>query len=511
MNPLQTLATVQNYQGNALRNQVLGAGLAANQAQSQAVIGATDPATGQVDWGKALASLSQNPQGAYNAPAFAQSVQAMKTGQVGLDSATQKLAMQRAANVAQFGVSILSNPNATGQDYVIGIQNMVQNGQIDPQSGINAVAHAAPYLNDPAALKRYVTMGLSSLPPEIQAAYVKPTMQTINTGGQTNIVATNPLTGAPTITGSMNNTLSPEAQVARVPTFANGQPGSVPQGSLAPPNLLPAAGGGSGAASQPPPLPTIPTPPGMPTSSAAGVPPLPSGPAPGAPTAAAPVPPGFIPSGPALGANARADTTAVSDATMGQNLVAQGDAQPAQIAALKNMRADLANFTAGPTSGSWLALKQLAGQYKITTPEMQQSVASQEGFNKLAANLVSAQSATMGTPTDHKVLVAESGNPNATLSNLGNREMINYLISNAQFMQAKARAWTAAQSGPTPPTYAQFQDTWNKTSDPAVFQYANMQAAQRTAYLNSLSSAEIKEFQRKGNIALQAGWVTPGQ
>lgn len=512
-NMLATLAGVQSLKTAGLQQNALAAQIQSNQAQSQAIQSNTD-ANGNVDWKGATSALAKNPSGGYNLPAFATTAQGLQKGQVDLDTGSQALAMKKAAAAAQIGVAVLTNPNAGPQDYINGIIAAQQSGQIDGPTASNAIVHASSTFGDPAAFRSYLQNGLASLPPEIQAQYVKPVLGTINTGGGTAMTATSPITGVPTQTGYMPNTASVAEQTARIPTFANGQPGSVPAGSLMPPNLLP-PGSAYGSSGQPPPIPSVAMPAGMPTSNGQAAPlpggPMPSGANPGAPASAPAGPPGFLPSAPPLGATARADTTATSDAQMGQSLIAQGDAQAPQIATLRNMRADLQNFKSGPTSSSWLALKQLATTAGITSPETQQSVASQEGFNKLAANLVSAQSQTMGVPTDSKVLVAQTGNPNATLSNLGNKEMINYLIGNSQFTQAKSQAWTAAQSSPTPPTYAQFQNQWNKTADPAVFHYANMEPAQRTNYLKSLSPAERATFQQKGNTALQNGWITPGQ
>lgn len=506
INPLQTLATVQNYQGNALRNQVMGAQLQSNQAQSQAVLQATDPTTGQTDWGKAQSILAQNPNAAYNAPAFAQQVQSMKSGQVKLDTDTQALAQKRAANVAQFGVSILTNPNATGTDYINGITNMVQNGQIDPQSGFTALQHAAPYLGDPAALKQYVTTGLANLPPEIQAQYVKPAIQAINTGGSTSIVATNPITGTPTVTGSLNNTLSPPEQVARIATVGpNGAPGTVPQSSLAPSVLLPpgsaaaaAGGGGNGR------YPTAQT-----AAASAGA-------APAAASATPVAPSGFIPTGLAPGVGQAADVAGTSS---GQQLVADQQANATSGQRIYQLQSALTGLqNAGATGPGTATTNQIASFLQAQVPfglgkylpgVDPSKIQSYDEANKYLTQYASAKASALGGGTDAKLATTLSGNANTHISNLAAQDVVKANIGLERMGQAQQAAFAA--SGLPASQYTTFASKFGSTVDPRVFIADQLPPAQVATLVSKMSPTEQAQFKTQYNWAVQSGYINGPQ
>jgi hypothetical protein len=503
MNPLQTMATVQAYQGNALRNQVMGAQLQANQAQSQAVLQATDPTTGQTDWGKAQSILAQNPRAAYNAPAFAQQVQQMKSGQVGLDTATQKLAATHSAVGGQIALSVLAN-NGTPTDFVNGVQQAVQDGRLDANSAIASVAHAAPTFGDQGAFQTYLKNGLASLPPEIQASLVKPNMQTINTGGSTNIVATNPLTGAPTVTGTLNNTLSPSEQMARVPTVGpNGTPGSVPQSSLAPPVLLPpgsaaaaASGGGNGRY------------PGAPGATpAAG----------GAPTSGvAGAPAGFVATGLAPGVGQAAD---IAGTESGKQMVADQQANATSGQRVYQLQSALTSLqNAGTTGPGTATTNQIASFLQAQVPYGlgkylpgvdPSKIQSYDEANKYLTQYASAKASALGGGTDAKLATTLSGNASTHISNLAAQDVVKANIGLERMGQAQQAAFAA--SGLPASQYTTFASKFGSTVDPRVFVADQIEPAKVSAMVKGMKPAEQQQFKTQYNWAVQNGYINGPQ
>lgn len=526
INPLQTMAQVQQYQGNALRNQVMGAGLAANQAQSQAVIGATDPTTGQVDWNQALTNLSQNPQGAYNAPAFAQQVQAMKTGQVGLDSATQKLAATHAAVGGQIALSVLAN-NGTPTDFINGVQQAVQDGRLDANSALVSLAHAAPTFSDQGSFQNYLKNGLASLPPEIQASLVKPTTSAVNTGGQTSFVATNPLTGAPTVTGSLANTLSPSDQVARIPTIApNGAAGTVPQASLAPAALLPpATAAGAMPASGNGRYPTA-----APTGGAA---PAAATPAPGAPPVAATAPaaaPAVTPSPAAAPAGAAgflptslppgvAQAADVAGTASGQQFVADQQANATSGQRVYQLQSALTGLqNAGSTGPGTATTNQIASFLQAQVPfglgkylpgVDPSKIQSYDEANKYLTQYASAKAASLGGGTNEKLAVTLSGNASTHISNLAAQDVVKANIGLERMGQAQQAAFAA--SGLPTSQYTAFASKFGSTVDPRVFIADQLAPTQVMNLVSKMQPQEQAQFKNQYNWAVQNGYISGPQ
>ncbi|MFM0638083.1 hypothetical protein PQQ63_15380 [Paraburkholderia metrosideri] len=516
INPLQTMATVQAYQGNALRNQVMGAQLQSNQAQSQAVLQATDPTTGQTDWGKAQSILAQDPQNAYNAPAFAQQVQQMKTGQVALDTNAQALAAKRMGVIAQIGVANLSNPNATPQDYVNGIVSAAQNGQIDPQSASTAIVHASQVLSDPQQFKTYLQNGLAALPPEIQAQYVKPAIQAINTGGQTNIVATNPISGAPTVTGSLTNTLSPSEQVARVPTVgANGAQGTVSQASLAPPSLLPpgtAPGamseGGNGR------YPTAAPAAGAVPAAGASTPG--AAPAPASTPAAAAGPAGFLPTSLPPGVSQAAD---VAGTASGQQFADDQKANAGSGQRVYQLQSALTGLqNAGSTGPGTATMNNIKSFLLAQSPDWLKNhlpgvdpnqIQNYDEANKYLTQYADAKAASMGGDTAKQLATTLSGNASTHISNLAAQDVVKANIGLERMGQAQQAAFAA--SGLPTSQYTTFASKFGSTIDPRVFIADQLPPTQVMNIVSKMKPQEQAQFKNQYNWAVQNGYISGPQ
>lgn len=208
-NPLQTALQAAQFRALNASSQAQQQQLDANMATSEAYQRATDPNTGVIDNNKLIGILSQDPRAAYNLGQVVQGINTQKQQNLTLQTGEQALAAKRGAAVAQAGVSLLTNPNATGMDYVNTLSDLRKNGVIDDGTFANTITAIAPAFNDPQKLRGMAQAFLAKLPPEIQAQYVTPALSTLDTGGAINTVATNKMTGQPVVTGTMPKTLTP--------------------------------------------------------------------------------------------------------------------------------------------------------------------------------------------------------------------------------------------------------------------------------------------------------------
>lgn len=105
------------------------------------------------------------------------------------------------------------------QDAIDDISREVSAGNI-PMEAASPLLRSIP--TDPAAFnvwKLKMVAGLSD--PNQMVDLLKPHIQTSNTGGQTVTQAVDPLTGAPTTTGTLQNTVAPDAQLQASTSRAN--------------------------------------------------------------------------------------------------------------------------------------------------------------------------------------------------------------------------------------------------------------------------------------------------
>jgi len=118
----------------------------------------------------------------------------------------QKAAIQK--------VAAFTDPGHAAQD----LQAAVQRGEI-PQPLAEAIARSIP--QDPAQFDQWKLRAIVGLTdPAKMAELLKPVLQTRNTGGTTDTLAIDPITGKVTVTNSVKNTQSPDSVAATGLGFA---------------------------------------------------------------------------------------------------------------------------------------------------------------------------------------------------------------------------------------------------------------------------------------------------
>ncbi len=229
LNPLATLLQVGQLKYLQQNSNRLQMETAASQAVGQAIQRNTGP-DGKVNLLGVQSDLAKDPnavfglQGATGTNLSQQGQQLVNTGQqITNDTGAQALAEKRGEAVAKAGVSLLTNPKATGADYMSTLSDLHKNGIIDDKTYIDSIDHVTPHLNNPAQLKEIVRGTLAKLPDAIQATYVKPVLGEFSNGGATQFTARDPLNGDTQIVGSAENTL-PIDQRETVGVDGNGNP-----------------------------------------------------------------------------------------------------------------------------------------------------------------------------------------------------------------------------------------------------------------------------------------------
>jgi len=200
-----------------------------------------------------------------------------------------------------------------------------------------------------------------------------------------------------------------------------------------------------------------------------------------------------------LGKEATANAQATGEADLGKGIIQRvtNDASGAQDRMMfyRNMSNDLNNFKAGQGSDWTLKAKQIA-QYVApgvagklgVNPD---TISSQEGFNKYAAQIANAGAASMGEGTDQKLASAAAANPNAKLTNLTNSQLLNVLSGIESQKLAKQQV---LQNSPLANARGE-EANFNRNVDPRTFMVSSMTPQQFSSWQKTLSSNDKQKLQ----------------
>lgn len=462
-NLLQTLAGA-----TALRGQI--AQQKANVAASEAYKNATDPTTGQINYGALTAALAQGPA-AYNLPQIQAQINEARNSALNFDKGQLELAQKRIDLLSGGFGGLLASGNITPQ----AVQNIavqgIKSGLFTSEDAVNFMSDMP---SDPAQLQNWVKqkyVGFSTDSDRLKT--LMPQTQVIDNGGSQQIMAIDPLTGQPRLTGVVPNTLTPGQQAENVQIY---DPATQTMRTITKAQQLQLQGGQGGLG---------------PTGAATQSGPLGTGRINIGPADA----PG-LQAAPALGSQQAAEVVGKGAADASIALQGAADAATPAIYQLQNMRSALTDIDTGPNADWQGKAAALALQ---VSPEMAkkigidpQKVASLEEFKKYSTQLAQNLAAQLGQGTNEKLASAVAANPSAGLSKLGNQQIIDVLIATQRGIQAKNLAWQ--QSGLPPEQYNKFSTQFNKDIDPRVFAVRDMTPEQAYKMLDSLTPREQAEF-----------------
>lgn len=472
VDPLGTVGKLQGVQQGVLNNRLLQQQIGAKEALGRAVTQATDAATGQTDWQKALGYMAQDSAGAFGVPELAGTV---------LDKQIKELSLQR----EKLGLStdqgkVLSNgflpfiqkfstpgkdgvvPKPTPNDFAEALSGVLS--AMGPGADANVVQRAAALYqhvgDDPAKMiesaKNLAVIG-DPTPDRIGMVYGPVTTQ--DTGAQTLLTQTPTLGGPTAVRTAINKERSPSEKAALVDTYdpATGKMVKRTSGALVG-DALP--GTAMGAVAQ---------------------------------------------SAPAVGET----ETAAKGVEAIANWNRQAELAPQQKADLQTIRGLSQQFASGTYADKVGFVKKLATFMGVASPQVRDAAAAQEEAAKLMQQFVNRSTENLGgAGTDAKLESSIKGNPNEFMTRegiMGATALMLGQLDAETARNAAAQKWLAA--GGKPGDYQQFVTQFQKLYNPRVFQSVHMSDAQRQKMLQSMSEAERKQFQKDWVFSKKAGWI----
>ena len=188
--------------------------------------------------------------------------------------------------------------------------------------------------------------------------------------------------------------------------------------------------------------------------------------------------------GPAQSA-AQSATGTQGAASFGQ-IATQGVAAQSQDAILGNMETEIAQFATGTGQERIKNFQKATLRFAPGVARAfgidEKSVAANESFDKLAAQIADAQ----GAGSDARLAVTQSANPGSTLTPEGARLILSQLRGNADYNKARA---TLAANWPDKADQAGFEQQ-AKNLDPRAFQMLRMTGEQQRTFLKNLNETD---------------------
>lgn len=470
--------------------------LQANQIISEAYKQATDPTTGETDFGKLQALVSQSPAASF-LPEFMGKIAQQRNQQVQFDTSKLELALKQQTDIRNRIGSLRAAPGFGQQDMGAQIKDTiigaVQAGTLPVNQAVQELQNIPKTPQEQAA---WVNQHfLNSMSGEAKIRAVLPQTQVVNTGGTSEVMAIDPMTGQPAVTGRFLNTMTPgEAATPVQATTPGGTPYSITKQQFA--NMAtgagqpPQQGGGGYTGRMQNPI-----------------------------QAQSDVPMGGVQAGlsPAEQARQTAGATAQAQgsAKAAQELVdSTGDA-PMRINLLNQARDALKSITTGPgtewrnNAKSLIAATPGLGDIARAAGLNPDNIKNYDEFKKIMVQYGNRVSAGLGGGTDARLNAALTGNANPGISSMANEDILTKTIAAEKMRQAQAYAFQ--NSGVPPDQFNKWQTQWNKEVSPDAFVFASMSAPQQKAFISRMKPAELSSFKRNlGNLVRSGVIEMPG-
>lgn len=463
-------------QGKLLQQQQIKQQMAANQAASAAIQANTND-QGEVNVPGVLAALAKDPNSAYNLPEIATRLHQMQGAQYSAqNSKLEGIQKQIGFWDSQLGGMVAKGDKLTSQDVLKSLASGISTGMISPQQ---AQLYASQVPDDPAELKDWAKNHWISLQDaKSQAALLVPQTQVVNTGGATNVLAIDPLTGQPRVTGTLQNTLTPGEQTQEVQGVTpQGTPYSITKGQwLAGQGGQQGPGGYTGRYDQ-----------GATQSE---------------------LPPGAIQKGLSPGQQTALQAQAGTSNTAAQTLHDAASDAPMRINLLENAREALSGIQTGPGT-DWR--NQAKSFFNALAPDTAKAIGwtgdvkDYDEFKKILTNYASSISGSLGTGTDARLNAAVTGNANPGISKLANEDILTKTLA-AEKMRA-AQDYAFQNSGLTTDQFNKWQSQWNKTVNPDAFVFTSMNPKQQQEFIKRQSPQQLSKFKADLGNLVRAGVI----
>jgi hypothetical protein len=211
-------------------------------------------------------------------------------------------------------------------------------------------------------------------------------------------------------------------------------------------------------------------------------------------------------------AEARAGTQKASS-EQGIKLQTQAEGIPTRKGMLANLEDAIDHFKPGKGAEWENVAKNFANRNILPTAFQfdPKSIASQEEFNKQATQLAQQQfQALGGTGTDSQLSSAFKSNPNSELSKMGNKNIIQLLKGNEDALAAKNAEWQKWKETNGPGSYDKFQQKFNETYNPRVYQAQYMTPDQIQDMRKNMSEKDQAQFLKDYQALKRQGHITFG-
>jgi hypothetical protein len=219
---------------------------------------------------------------------------------------------------------------------------------------------------------------------------------------------------------------------------------------------------------------------------------------------------GGFAAGPSLGAQEAAAVEGKGQAEAGLRLQQEAGAAPQQRLFIRELRQTMEGFNPGNPNADWaLNMKKLVNANNPFGNTFDpQKIANQEQFNKAANQLAIAQFKDLNSGGANSTLETTlKSNPNAALSRLGNKGILDLLQGNVDAKERMGQEWQKWKDNNGAGSYGKFQTEWSKAYDPQVFMIPYQSKEEAAKMVNSMTPQERKVFQNKFNFAVKNGWI----
>lgn len=492
VDPLAFPTKVQALQQGILQNRLLGQQVQGKEALGRAVTRALDPATGKIDFNKALTFLGEDPAGAFAAPEFGAQVQAREkaqldidTAQTGLDAAQLQLGLKTWKTVGDSAGAVLSSDvPLTKESATSQLTQMLAAGGVfsRPEAVQQFLTFLQGMPEGDGPIRAYLQRGaLQADFTQEQINKLLGTVQMVELGGEVQpmrVGGLGPAGPQVNLGEGIAKTRTPDSMATPVPYYDPNKkaPGVMTSGEFA----------GDGAPSNG----------GVRTGRYPGA---------GGAGAGARLPTGGLQTGPALGEAEEATTRANISTTAFEKDRAEAGGYTQRIQGLNKASEALEKSLTGPGAAKVQQWRAVLDTFGIKTGA-NDSVNSYAEAQKYLQDYANRRGAELGVGTDAGRALINAANPGVQTPQGAAKQVVN-VIKGLERMQA-AQVAAAEADGVTGPEYNAWRAKWNRSVDPAAFAPPRLTKAEWQAKSKSMGD-KWPAYQKGLRAAVSAGVISP--
>lgn len=479
LDPLATIQGLNAAQQGLLQNRLLGQQIQGKEALGRSITGAYDPASGKVDFDKALGTLAQDPQGAFAAPEFSAQVIARHLAETQANEAQLELGLKQSKAIADTTAPLLSAPPGTlTRDAVIGTMQdrLIKSGLFNDPSSVKLFQTFVQTLpNDDAGIRQLLQRAGESANMTTEGINLyRGSPTNVDVGGHIVNQSVSPLTGEMKVNGAIDKTFAPALVDVYNPVTKRMEKRTAADVAAASGGAAPAGGGN-----------------GRYPGAAGGAP---------APFAA----------GPALGEAEAAQVGSQKSAESYNADLAEAKGFAQRLFGLERAAKTLATAQTGKGGQQIQDWKSLINTLNpgALSPEDKGKVLAFDEAKKYLTDYANRKGAAMGMGTDTAREMVHGANPSVDISNAAAGDMVKVIIGLERMQAAQIAAAQAAGISQRQGDYADWAATWARSVNPTAFMADQIPPAQRRKQIDAMSPGERAKYVAGLKAAIDAGMFT---